>query len=92
MPTHPKLKVGHFLFYIPNYLAMPHSSLVAAWLESARSCRAYVEESISSFERRELSSVYQFIRGLPLLVVDGFYNQKSAHTRSKKRKFHQRDK
>eukprot|EP00984_Skeletonema_dohrnii_P014717 scaffold6228_cov144-Skeletonema_dohrnii-CCMP3373.AAC.7 len=66
--------------------------LVAAWLERARSCRAYVEESISSFERRELSSVYQFIRGLPLLVVDGFYNQKSAHTRSKKRRFDQRDK
>eukprot|EP00984_Skeletonema_dohrnii_P015704 scaffold6834_cov113-Skeletonema_dohrnii-CCMP3373.AAC.3 len=66
--------------------------LVVAWLERARSCRAYVEESITSFERRELSSVYQFIRGLPLLVVDGFYKQKSTHAHSKKRKFDQRDK
>eukprot|EP00984_Skeletonema_dohrnii_P011908 scaffold4777_cov120-Skeletonema_dohrnii-CCMP3373.AAC.10 len=68
--------------------------LVVAWFERARSCLGlgYLEESISSFERRELSSIYQFTRGLPLLVVDGFYNQKSIHTHSKKRKLDQRDK
>ena len=66
--------------------------LVVAWFERARSCLGYVEESMTSFETRELSSVYQFIRGLPLLVVDGLYNQKSTHTHSKKRKLDQRDK
>ncbi|KAK1734082.1 leucine-rich repeat protein [Skeletonema marinoi] len=34
--------------------------LVVAWFERARSCLGYVEESMASFETRELSSVYQF--------------------------------
>jgi len=66
--------------------------LVVAWFERARSCLGYVEESMTSFETRELSSVYQFIGGLPLLVVDGLYNQKTLYAHSKKRKFDQRDK
>ena len=60
---------------------------VLAWFERARSCRTYLEESIASFQRRELSALYQFIHGLPLLVANGFYKQMSADAHSKKRKF-----
>ena len=67
---------------------------VLAWFERAQSCRTYleVEESIAVFERRELSALYQFIRGLPLLAASGFYKQMSTEALSKKRKFDQCDK
>ena len=60
---------------------------VLAWFERAQSCRTYLGESITSFERRELSALYQFIRGLPLLAASGFYKQMSTDAHSKKRKF-----
>ena len=65
---------------------------VLAWFERARSCRAYLRESIMKFERRELSVLYRFIRGLPLLAASGFYKQKSTEAHSKKRKFDHCDK
>lgn len=61
--------------------------LVLAWFERARSCRGFIGGSNTSFEVRELSAVYQFIHGLPLLVVNGFYSRKSTQAHSKKRKF-----
>lgn len=60
--------------------------VVLAWFERARSCRGYIEESTASFEAREISAMYQFIHGLPLLVANGFYSRKSK-SHSKKRKF-----
>ena len=61
---------------------------VVAWFERARSCLVYSGESITSFKRRELSAMYQFINGLPLLAANGFYKQMStAEAHSKKRKF-----
>ena len=60
---------------------------VLAWFERARSCRTYLKESTMKFERRELSAIYQFIRGLPLLAASGFYKQMSTEAHSKKRKF-----
>ena len=63
---------------------LPH---VLAWFERARSCRAYLKESIKTFKRRKLSAVYQFIRGLPLLAASGFYKRMSTAEGSKKRKF-----
>ena len=60
---------------------------VLAWFERAQSCRTYLEESITEFERRELSVLYQFIRGLPLLAAGGFYKKMSTDAHSKKRKF-----
>ena len=60
---------------------------VLEWFERAQSCRTYLKESITSFERRELSALYQFIRGLPLLVASGFNKQMSTEAHSKKRKF-----
>jgi hypothetical protein len=38
-------------------------------------------------ERRKLSTMYKFVRGLPLLVVDGYSSSKNAVSR--KRKFDQ---
>ena len=60
---------------------------VVAWFKRARRCRVYSGESITSFKRRELSAMYQFIRGLPLLAASGFYKQMSTEAHSKKRKF-----
>jgi Ran GTPase-activating protein (RanGAP) involved in mRNA processing and transport len=60
---------------------------VLAWFERAQSCRTYLKESIMKFERRELSALYQFIHGLPLLAASGFYKQMSTEAHSKKRKF-----
>ena len=63
---------------------------VVAWFERARSCRVYSGESITSFKRRELSALYQFINGLPLLAASGasgFYKQMGTEAHSKKRKF-----
>jgi Ran GTPase-activating protein (RanGAP) involved in mRNA processing and transport len=60
---------------------------VVAWFERAQSCRTYMEESTTKFERRELSALYQFIRGLPLLAASGFHKQMSTDAHSKKRKF-----
>ena len=65
---------------------------VLAWFERAQSCCAYLEESIASFKRRELSAMYQFIHGLPLLVASSVYKQMGTDARSKKRKFDQCDK
>ena len=65
---------------------------LVAWFERAQSCRTYLEESITSFERRELSALYQFIHGLPLLAASGFYKQMSTEAHSKKRKFDHCDK
>ena len=59
---------------------------VLSWFERAESCRTYLEESTTSFERRELSALYQFIRGQPLLAASGFYKQMGTDARSKKRK------
>ncbi|KAL7454869.1 hypothetical protein ACHAWC_006461 [Mediolabrus comicus] len=47
------------------------------------------EDSYFYFERRRLSSVYKFIRGMPLLVVDGYWGSKwgSCQRCGRKRKF-----
>ena len=64
---------------------------ILSWFERAKSCRTYLGESITSFERRELSALYQFIYGLHLLVADGFNEHKmgTAGVNSRKRKFAQ---
>ena len=62
---------------------------VLVWFERAESCRTciYVRESITTFKRRELSAMYQFIHGLPLLVANGFYKHiMSSAAHSKRRK------
>ena len=64
--------------------------LMVAWFETARSRRHKMEcdafTSFDSLQRRELSAIYQFMRGLPLLAVEGYLEQKMKASQSKKRK------
>ena len=69
--------------------------LIVAWIGLARaredlmslSGMAIWRERSGGSQRRELSAIYQFVRGLPLLTVAGWRNQKMTGTESKKRKF-----
>eukprot|EP00984_Skeletonema_dohrnii_P009304 scaffold3549_cov110-Skeletonema_dohrnii-CCMP3373.AAC.6 len=63
--------------------------LVVTWLENAKRYLDYVKESNEVFQRRQVSAVYKFVRGMPLLTVDGYRGQKMTDTQSKKRKFDQ---
>ena len=66
--------------------------LVAAWLEKAKTYLDDVNESTESFQRRHLSAVYTFVRGMPQLAVDGYNREKTKDIQSdakKKRKFDQ---
>ncbi len=61
--------------------------LVAAWFQKASATRTYFKESVEAFECRELSAMYKFIRGVPLLVADGYWSQQLKQVRLKKRNF-----
>ena len=66
--------------------------LVVAWLEKAKPYLDNVNESTESFQRRQLSTVYKFVRGMPLLAANGYHSQKMKDNQSdakKKRKFDQ---
>ncbi len=60
--------------------------MITAWFEMASRCRVYFEESREVFQRRELSAMYKFIRGVPMLVADGYRSRQLKRVRSKKRK------
>ncbi len=49
----------------------------------------FLKESTWSIECRQLSAVYKFVRGIPLLTVEGYRSQKMTDSglKSKKRKF-----
>ena len=63
--------------------------LIVNWFQEARIHQDV--ESAEVFQCRELSAVYKFVRGLPLLTVDCYRNQKvlDIQPKSKKRKFDQ---
>ena len=63
--------------------------LVVAWFEKAKSYLDNVNESTESFQRRQLSTVYKFVRGMPLLAANGYRSQKmkDQSEEKKKRKF-----
>ena len=84
-----KILMSHYNLDMTPFLQWKLKLLpfVVAWFERAQSCRTYLKESITSSERRELSAMYQFIHGLPLLAANGFYKQMSTEAHSKKRKF-----
>ena len=96
--SHPDIDVAPLFEF--NLKCLP---LVVEWLEKAksylwnlntdeltRSCIDKVNESSEAFQRRQLSAVYKFIRGMPLLAVNGFRSQNMKDNQSdakKKRKF-----
>ena len=66
--------------------------MIVAWLQKAGATRGYFDESVKKFQRREVSAVYKFIRGVPQLVADGYWSQQLKQVRLKKRKLDEREK
>jgi len=66
--------------------------LMVKWFQKASACQDYFEESIETFQRRQLSAMYRFIRGVPLLVADGFWSQQLKQVHVKKRNFEEVEK
>ena len=64
--------------------------LMVAWFKTARSRRHKMRldafTSTDSLRLREISAIFQFMRGLPLLAVSGYLDQKMIGAQSKKRK------
>ena len=77
---HPDLNVEPFFLHKLKFLP-----IVMSWLQSGTSYLFYLEESHDKYQRRELSTVYKFIRGMPLTTVDGYWNQRLKDIHSKKR-------
>ena len=66
--------------------------MIVAWFWKASATRRYLDESMKKFQRREVSAVYRFIRGVPQLVADGYWSQQLKQVRLKKRKLEEREK
>ena len=66
--------------------------LIADWFQRACYYRNYLEESFEIFQCRELSGIYKFIRGVPLLVSDGYWSQQLEQVHVKKRRFEEAEK
>jgi hypothetical protein len=43
------------------------------------------DEIEQSLESRKLSSVYKFVCGMPMLVIDSYQSKKMTHSRKRKR-------
>ena len=65
--------------------------MIVAWFQKAFETRVYFGESFSKFRRREVSAVYKFIRGVPQLVVAGYWSQRLKQVRLKKRKLEEEE-
>ena len=84
--SHPDIDVTPLFQF--NLLCLP---LVVEWFENAKSYLDKVNESTESFQCRQLSAVYRFIRGMPLVAANGFRSQKmkdiqlQSKSKSKKR-------
>ena len=63
--------------------------LIVTWFEKAKPHLGNVNESAGTFQCRQLSAVYKFVRGMPLLTVAGYRGQKMTDAQLKKRKFDQ---
>ncbi len=69
---------------------------VVSWLEKVKTCWSwnlfyYLKESTESIKCRQLSAIYKFVRGMPLLTAEGCRSRQIAYIelKSKKRKFDQ---
>ena len=90
LKNHPDFDMRPLLLWKLKFLPF-----IVAWFKASRRRWKWPSwtwgESISSLQRRELSAIFQFVRGLPLLTVASWRkrNQKiqDTGTDSKKRKF-----
>ena len=90
LDSHPDIDVTPLFGF--NLMCLP---LVVKWFEKAKSYLDETNESTESFKCRQLSAVYRFIRGMPLLAADGYRRQNvkdvqlQLELKSKKRKLEQ---
>ena len=90
LDSHPDIDITPMFEF--NLMCLP---LVVEWLEKAKSYLGKVNESAEVFKNRQLSVVYKFIRGMPLLAVNGYRGQKmkdvqlQLEVKPKKRKLDQ---
>lgn len=89
---HPDLNVGSLFEYGLKFL--PHVVSGFEWAKdyhwrSTILPDDWEEDPYGEFELRRISSLYKFIRGMPLLVADGYWSSKwgSYHRCGRKRKF-----
>ena len=88
--SHPDIDITTLFEF--NLMCLP---LVVEWFEKAESYRWEVNESIELFKNRQLSAMFRFIRGMPLLAANGFRSHEMKDVRlqlelkSKKRKLDQ---
>ncbi|KAK1734041.1 leucine-rich repeat protein [Skeletonema marinoi] len=84
LDSHPDIDIKPLFHW--NLKCLP---LVVRWLEKAKPYLGYVNESTGTFQCRQLSALYKFVRGMPLLTVDGYRGKemKEIESKSKKRKF-----
>ena len=60
--------------------------LLVTWFDRARQCAfAHLQSIITEIDTMKLSSVYRFVRDMPMLVLDGYQSQTPLR-RSKRRK------
>ena len=61
--------------------------LVVDWFQRASYGLDLLDERVEIFQRRKLSGLYKFIRGVPQLVADGYWSQQLEQIHLKKRNF-----
>mmetsp|Transcript_32266 Transcript_32266/g.65625 ORF Transcript_32266/g.65625 Transcript_32266/m.65625 type:complete len:692 (+) Transcript_32266:195-2270(+) len=78
---HPDIPVEVFFGYKLKFLP-----LLVSWFVGfgTRKCSNCQNSTTREFQRRELSAVYKFIRGMPMLAVDGQMRLKSSCGRKRK--------
>ena len=71
--SHPDIDVTPLFQWEMKFLP-----LVVAWFENAKSYLDKVNQSFETFQCRQLSAVYKFIRGMPQLAADGYRREKKT--------------
>jgi hypothetical protein len=78
--SHIDFDIEPFLQWKLNFLPV-----IVDWFERARPLLNQ-DEIEQSLESRKLSSVYKFVRGMPMLVLDGHQSEQNTRRRSRKRR------
>mmetsp|Transcript_17798 Transcript_17798/g.30072 ORF Transcript_17798/g.30072 Transcript_17798/m.30072 type:complete len:687 (+) Transcript_17798:105-2165(+) len=78
---HPEIPVEVFFGYKLKFLPLLVSWFVGFGTRERSNCQ---NATTREFQRRELSAVYKFIRGMPMLAVDGQMRLKSSCGRKRK--------
>lgn len=55
--------------------------LMAQWFRRTRCCREFLDESLETFESRELSTMFKFVQSMPLLLANAYFAKDQARKR-----------